>query len=138
MAEQETTTTETQATTEGLTAPENPTPQNAPKPVEAEETVTDEIPSGFGFRRTFKYEIDGKLAREYVFQFPGVAEGNELATLSLRGETAKYHDQLLRKLSADPQVRSKGVEWFDTHKGMYEVLAAADKFLGDMLDGVRV
>lgn len=104
----------------------------APKAV-----VTDEIATSFGATKTFQLkDKDGNVLRDYHFQFPGVEAGLKIIALA-QNDITEYRKQLLKQLVSDPQVRSQGLEWFDTHKGLFEVLGELDTFLGEMLDGVR-
>ncbi|CAK1228312.1 hypothetical protein [Fructobacillus tropaeoli] len=101
-------------------------------------TATDEVQSAFGQTKTFEYkDNDGNVLREYHFQFPGIEAGLKITDL-VASNLTEYRQQMVKQLVTDPEVRSKGLEWFDTHKGMFEVLQALDTFLGEMLDGVRV
>lgn len=126
-----------------------PTPENVEAPVEQAATTpvqeevkstepqTDEIAEAFGQRTTFDFKNkDGKVLRSYGFQFPGVLEGTKLAMLET-SDVAEYWNQLFKQLSTDPQVRSQGLEWFNTHTGMVEVATAASQFLNNVLNGVR-
>lgn len=108
----------------------------APEEVQAP-VATDEIPSAFGQRKDFDYKDEnGNVLRTYHFQFPGVETALEIVELSQRSYT-EYRKQLLKQVVTDPEVRSKGLEWFDTHKGLVEVTDELDLFLGDVLNGVR-
>lgn len=108
----------------------------APEAVQAP-AVTDEIPSAFGQRKDFDFKDEnGNVLRTYHFQFPGVETALEIVELSQRSYT-EYRKQLLKQVVTDPEVRSKGLEWFDTHKGLVEVTDELDLFLGDVLNGVR-
>lgn len=106
--------------------------QQAPKVV-----LTDEVPSAFGQTKKFDYKDEaGNVLRTYNFQFPGIEAGMKIIDLAQKDIT-EYRKQLLKQLVSDPEVRSKGLEFFDTHKGMFAVLGELDTFLGEMLDGVR-
>lgn len=108
----------------------------APESVQAP-AVTDEIPSAFGQRKDFDFKDEnGNVLRTYHFQFPGVETALEIVELSQRSYT-EYRKQLLKQVVTDPEVRSNGLEWFDTHKGLVEVTDELDLFLGDVLNGVR-
>lgn len=108
----------------------------APEEVQAP-VATDEIPSAFGQRKDFDYKDEnGNVLRTYHFQFPDVETALEIVELSQRSYT-EYRKQLLKQVVTDPEVRSKGLEWFDTHKGLVEVTDELDLFLGDVLNGVR-
>lgn len=102
------------------------------------ETPTDVVVSAFGFKKTFDLkDDDGNILRTYHFQFPGVEKGTEIADKAANDGRASYWKALIAGLFVDPKVRAAGLDWFDEHKGLYEVMSAADTFLVDMLDGVR-
>ena len=110
---------------------------NVAAEVNAEVAPTDEIPAAFGEHKNFDFKDDkGNVLRTYHFQFPGIEPALKIVELSARSYT-EYRKQLLKQVVTDPEVRSKGLEWFDNHKGLIEVTDALDTFLGETLDGVR-
>lgn len=122
---------------EATQVPEEQVTMEEQAPVQSVAPVSDEVASAFGQKRTFEYKDEnGNVLRAYHFQFPGVEAGLKIADLAGTNMT-EYRKQLVKQLVTDPEVRSQGLEWFDTHKGMFEVLGALDTFLGELLDGVR-
>lgn len=110
------------------------TPATPVAPVAA---PTDVIPSAFGKQQDFDYKDEnGNVLRSYKFQFSTIEEGMKLAELQREGLYV-YRNALIKKLVVNPEVRAAGIEWFDTHEGLWEVTNAADEFLSNMLDWVR-
>lgn len=122
--------TEAQAAEQAQAVPENPA---EPEKVE----VTDVTTNALGQRESFDYKIDGQVVRTYGFQFPGTEKGVEIANLIMEGDRVAYYKALIKNLFTDPKVRAAGLDWFDEHKGLFEVMGAADTFLNEMLTGVR-
>jgi hypothetical protein len=83
-------------------------------------------------------EEDGTVTQlgDVTFNFPGMYEMVEI-TDKLQTSYAQYADALLKKIVAAPvELRQNGLDFFNTHDGMAEVLAAADTFLNKVSDRV--
>lgn len=76
-------------------------------------------------------EEDGTITilGDVTFNFPGMFTMVEI-TDKLQTGYAEYADALLKNVVASPvELRQTGLDFFNTHDGMTEVLNAADTFL---------
>lgn len=83
-------------------------------------------------------EEDGTITilGDVTFNFPGMRTMVEV-TDKLQSGYAEYADALLKNVVAAPvELRQMGLDFFNTHDGMTEVLNAADTFLNKVSDRV--
>lgn len=83
-------------------------------------------------------EEDGTITilGDVTFNFPGMHKMVEV-TDKLQTGYAEYADALLKNVVASPaEMRKMGLDFFNTHEGMTEVLNAADTFLNKVSDRV--
>lgn len=83
-------------------------------------------------------EEDGTITilGDVTFNFPGMRTMVEV-TDKLQSGYAEYADALLKNVVASPvEMRQMGLDFFNTHDGMTEVLNAADTFLNKVSDRV--
>lgn len=71
----------------------------------------------------------GNPIGDITLSFPGTKKAFEITDKSRVGDSA-YSDALLKGVVVAPaELRSKGLDFFDTHAGLYEAISAADTFL---------
>lgn len=68
---------------------------------------------------------------DIVLNFPGTKKAFEI-TDKTRVSDSEYSDALLKGVVVAPaELRAKGLDFFDTHAGVYQAISAADTFLGE-------
>lgn len=68
---------------------------------------------------------------DIVLSFPGTKKAFEITDMA-RVSESQYSDALLKGVVVAPaELRAKGLDFFDTHAGVYEAISAADTFLGE-------
>lgn len=78
----------------------------------------------------------GNKIGDVTFQFPGTEKAMKIND-KLANSQSEYWEALLNNVVVAPMtLRTQGLSFFDTHKGVFEVVAAADKFLSKWTDRV--
>lgn len=68
---------------------------------------------------------------DIVLSFPGTKKAFEI-TDKAQVSNSEYSDALLKGVVVAPaELRAKGLDFFDTHAGVYQAISAADTFLGE-------
>lgn len=81
-------------------------------------------------------DAKGNKIGDVTFQFPGTEKAMKISD-KLADSQSEYWEALLNNVVVAPMtLRTQGLSFFDTHKGVFEVVAAADKFLSQWTDRV--
>jgi len=80
-----------------------------------------------------KQETHTEAGVKYTFQFPGTRKTQEILDLAKSPgffSDKIYNEQLMEHVIVAPKT---DFDYWDEHKGYREVMAAADRFLGELL-----
>lgn len=131
-----------EAQVQEATAVDNMPAQDVPAPEAPEATpVVAETPYDGQFKVLKSLIMDQKTVTlkddnknpigDIVLSFPGTKKAFEI-TDKTRVSDSEYSDALLKGVVVAPaELRAKGLDFFDTHAGVYQAISAADTFLGE-------
>lgn len=131
-----------EAQVQEATAVDNVTTQAVPAPQAPEATpVVAETPYDGQFKVLKSLVMDqktvtlkdekGKPIGDITLSFPGTKKAFEI-TDNANVSRSAYSDALLKGVVVAPaELRAKGLDFFDTHAGLYEAISAADTFLDE-------